>query len=175
MRSRALIAIVLGACGAGAREQAKREAQYFECKNRSVSYIASHHMAGAEVGVQMDCAEAGPRIKRWKTDKQGARLEDGHAMTPGEFDDIWRQIDGTGWPNLKNCSNGNGGKQAPVYVFDIKDDQNQATFECQTQSMPFPYNTIVDPLDVAAQKGGKQLGDDEPAELKNAEKKPGKK
>ena len=34
--------------------------------------------------------------------------------------------------------------------------------------MPYPYNTIVDPLDLAAQQGRGQLGDPEPAELKAA-------
>ena len=36
---------------------------------------------------------------------------------------------------------------------------------------PFPYNSLVDPLDEAAQRAGKQLGDDEPADLKKYEKK----
>jgi hypothetical protein len=28
--------------------------------------------------------------------------------------------------------------------------------------MPFPYNDIVDPLDLAAQQGRRQLGDEDP-------------
>jgi hypothetical protein len=163
-------AMVLSGCG-GARAQAKLEAQDFECKDRIASYSAAHHMGGDEVGVQMDCAEAGPRIKRWRMDRQGKRNEDVKPITPGEFDATWREIDGAGWPNLKDCANGTSGKQDPIYTFDIKDDQNQATFQCQSESMPYPYNTIVDPLDVTAQKGRGQLGDDEPAELKALDKK----
>ena len=49
-------------------------------------------------------------------------------------------------------------------------DQNKATFQCQSTSMPYPYNTIVDPLDVAAQSGRGQLGDSEPEELKKYDK-----
>ncbi|HEU0034169.1 MAG TPA: hypothetical protein VFQ53_26255 [Kofleriaceae bacterium] len=172
------MAVVVGGavgCGMSARERAAREAQPFECKDRIASYVATHHMAGDELGVQMDCAEAGPRIKRWRTDKTGKRDEDSHPITPGEFDRVWREIDGTGWPNLHDCANGTNGKRDPVYVFDIRDDQNKATFQCQSQSMPYPYNVIVDPLDVAAQRGRKQLGDDEPAELKELDKKPAKK
>lgn len=168
MRS-ALWVVILAGCG-GAAAEARRNAQDFECKDRLVSYIVSHHMAGDELGVQMDCAEAGPRIKRWRTAKTGQRQEDTHGMTPGEFDKVWREVDGTGWRYLKDCANGTLGKQDPVYVFDIHDDVDKATFQCQSQSMPYPYNDIVDPLDVAAQHGRGQLGDDEPAELKAQDK-----
>lgn len=171
MRSLVVVVAVV-ACGPSARERAAREAQSFECKDRTVSYTATHHMGGDEIGVQMDCTEAGPRIQRWRTNKAGQRTADTKALTPGEFDNVWREIDGVGWPNLKDCANGTNGKQDPIYVFDIKDDQNHASFQCQSQSMPYPYNTIVDPLDVAAQQGGKQLGDDEPDDLKALDKKP---
>jgi len=140
------------------------------CHDRIASYVAVHHMAG-ELGVQMDCAEAGPRIKRWKTDRDGSREDDARSLTPGEFDRAWNEIDGTGWPNLKDCGNGTAGKQDPVYTFDIKDDQNQATFACQSREMPYPYDAIVNPLDSAAAAGRKQLGDDEPKELKELDKK----
>jgi len=166
---RRLAILVVGAllgCGASTRQQAQREVQPFECKERLASYMVSHHMGGDELGVQMDCTDAGPRIKRWRSDRQGVRQEDARALTPAEFDSVWREIDGTGWPNLKDCGNGTGGKQDPIYTFDIKDDQNKATFQCQSQSMPYPYNGLVDPLDVAAQQGRKQLGDDEPSDLK---------
>jgi len=169
MRKSYGIVIALAACGARQR-QATDEAQSFECKNRIASYVVSHHMGGDELGVQMDCSEVGPRIKRWRTDKVGTRQEDAHALSAREFDKAWTEIDGTGWPNLHDCTNGTAGKQDPVYVFDVKDDQNTATFQCQSQSMPYPYNDIVDPLDLAAQKGRGDLGDDEPAEMKAMDK-----
>ena len=167
----AAAACVAGACGGGARELAQREAQDFECRDRIVSYTATGHIGGDELGVQMDCAAAGPRIKRWKTDRTGNRIDDARSLAPSEFDRVWREIAGTGWENLKDCTTGTLGKQDPVYVFDIKDDQNQATFQCQSTTLPFPYNGIADPLDVAAQRGRGQLGDEEPAELKALDQK----
>ena len=92
-------------------------------------------------------------------------------LAPDEFDRVWTQIAGTGWENLKDCRNGTGGKRDPVYQFDIKDDQNTASFSCQTRTVPYPYDGIVNPLDALGAKGGKQLGDDEPQELKDLEKK----
>jgi len=87
-------------------------------------------------------------------------------VSPAAFDRAWKEIDGTGWAYLKNCANGSLEKRDPVYVFDIKDDQQSAKFECQTREVPYPYNDITDPLDLLAQKSGKQLGDDEPADAK---------
>jgi hypothetical protein len=166
----ALALLFLAACG-GRQAQATREMQDFQCKDRAVNYTITGHMSGSELGVQMDCAVDGPRIKRFRVDKQGTRTEDNRSMTPAEFDDVWSQIGGVGWENLKNCTNGTEGKNDPIYKWAIKDDQNSNAFECQSVTAPFPYNSLVDPLDVAAQRSGKQLGDDEPADLKKLEKK----
>jgi hypothetical protein len=170
MRRLAALILVVG-CGGAQQQQIADEQQRFQCRDRIISYIAAHHMGGSEIGVQMDCHEQGPRIKRWRTDKSGNRQEDARSMTPGEFDKVWNAIDGTGWPNMRDCTNGNGGKSAPVYTFDIKDDTNQASFSCQSNTMPYPYNDLVDPLDAAAANGKGQLGDDEPQQLKDLEKK----
>src|SRR5262249_49683324 len=94
----AIAACVAAACGGGQREQIEREAQRFECRSRRASYTVAHHLAADEIGVQIDCADAGPRIKRWRTDRTGKRQEDTRVLTPGEFDKVWREIDGTGWP-----------------------------------------------------------------------------
>jgi hypothetical protein len=168
---RELAAALLCACGATQGERIAREAQSFECRSRIASYAVAHHLGGAELGVQIDCAQAGPRITRWRVDHTGKRLEDTRGMTPGEFDKIWREVDGTGWPNLRDCANGSTGARDPIYMFDIKDDQNRASFQCQSQSVPYPYNALVDPLDLAAQSGRGQLGDDEPADAKALDRK----
>jgi hypothetical protein len=164
--------LLLVACGPSARDRAMRDSVSFQCRDRIASYVATKHMGGDELGVQMDCADKGPRIRRWRMDKQGKRVEDEHALAPTEFDTVWREIDGAGWAYLKDCGNGTGGKQDPIYTFDIKDDQNKNTFQCQSRTMPYPYNTIVDPMDVAAARNRGQLGDDEPADLKALDKKP---
>jgi hypothetical protein len=155
----------LAACS-GRQNQADREARQFECRERTASYVAIKHIAGEELGVALDCEEAGPRIRRWKTDKNGHRIADERALSPGDFDKTWREIDATGWSLLKDCANGSLQKSDPVYVFDVKDDTNKATFQCQTREVPYPYNDITDALDLMAAQGRKQLGDDEPAEAK---------
>jgi hypothetical protein len=167
---RVVLVAVLASCG-GTNKQVQREQQAFNCKERSASYVVVGDISGDERGVLLDCAEAGPRIKRWKTDKQGTRQEDTRAVTPGDFDKAWAQVQGTGWENLRDCTNGSLEKRDPVYQFDIKDDENKATFSCQTREVPYPYFDITNPLDMLGSQGRKQLGDDEPADLKALDKK----
>lgn len=155
----------VAACG-GRQHQADQEARDFDCRDRSASYIATGHIAADELGVQLDCATAGPRILRWKVDKTGHRIDDERALSPADFDRTWREIDGTGWPGMIDCTNGSMEKNDPVYVFDIKDDTNQASFSCQTREVPYPYNDITDALDLMAAQGRGQLGDDEPDDAK---------
>ncbi len=160
-----VLCIGLAACG-GQKDQIRREQEAFNCHDRYASYQAVKHISGDEIGVQIDCAEAGPRIKRWKQDKGGKRDEDVRPISPAEFDKTWNEIAGTGWENLKDCDNGSLDKHDPVYVFDIKDDENKASFQCQTREVPYPYFDITNALDLAAHQGHKQLGDDEPADAK---------
>lgn len=160
------IALALITGCSGAQRRVDEEATSFVCHDRTASYIATKHIGGDEIGVQLDCEASGPRIKRWRTDKSGHRTEDERALTPVDFDRTWKEIDGTGWPYLKDCANGSLEKGDPVYVFDIKDDQQKASFQCQTREVPYPYNDITDALDLLAAQGRGQLGDDEPADAK---------
>jgi hypothetical protein len=167
--NRVVLLAVLAACG-GTNKQVQREQQAFDCKDRYATYIVVGDISGDERGVQLDCADAGPRIKRWKTDKSGKHLEDSRNITPGQFDTAWTQIQGTGWENLKDCSNGSLGKRDPVYQFDIKDDQNKASFSCQTREVPYPYFDITNSLDQLAMQGVQQLGGDVPDDLDQKDK-----
>jgi hypothetical protein len=160
-----LILLVVAACG-GAQHGSSNAGAGFECKERSASYMATKHISGDEIGIVMDCMEAGPRIKRWRQDRTGKRDEDAHPISPVDFDKTWKEIAGTGWENLRDCGNGSLDKHDPVYVFDIKDDQNKSSFQCQTREVPFPYFDITNALDFVANQGRKQLGDDEPADAK---------
>jgi len=87
----AVALVVVAACG-GSNKQVESERQPFNCKDRSASYVAAKSMGGDEVGVAMDCKEAGPRITRWRTDKLGNRQNDTHPISPGQFDQTWKEI-----------------------------------------------------------------------------------
>lgn len=174
MRNRlVMIAMAVAACAGSSHQRNYDPDQSFDCKERLASYLASRDFSGDEVGVQLDCQQAGPRIKRWKTNKVGKHYEDSRVLAPSEFDEVWRALEGVGWRYLKDCTNGSHDKKDPVYVFDIRDDSSKVSFQCQARTMPYPYNQVLDPLMMAAARGRPQLGDDEPVELRDdAKKKP---
>lgn len=139
-----------------------RENAEFVCHERSAAYTVVGSLAGAEVGVQLDCAVAGPRVLRWTVTRDGVREERQASLGVHEFDRIWERIDGSGWRNMNDCT-GSGGTNDPVYEIEVKDWAHQRAFECVNAGpLPFPYNTIVDELDLrAAAIGGPEAqGDD---------------
>ncbi|HVV87031.1 MAG TPA: hypothetical protein VHE35_28525 [Kofleriaceae bacterium] len=147
----AATAVVGGAAGCGnPNARQLHDNAEFRCHDRYAAYTVVGSLAGTEAGVQMDCAEAGPRIVKWTTDNQGNRSEQQASLGVHEFDRLWEQIDATGWRNLKDCT-GTGGPSDPVYDIEVKDWNHHTTVECtQAGALPFPYNTIVDPLDLRA-------------------------
>jgi hypothetical protein len=162
--------LALVACG-GAQRTSGGDTAEFKCNQRSASYTSTQ--SGDELGVLIACDGPGPHIKRWKVDKHGTRLEDAHSLSIADFEKTWTEIDGTGWRNLGDCPPGE--KRDPIYVFDIKDDADQKSFQCQQPRMPYPYNDLVDPLTLLSQQGQHQLGDDEPADAKALDAKKPKK
>jgi hypothetical protein len=150
--------IAVAACG-GAQSQADRERQRFECNDRMAGYVATQTLGAAEMGVAISC-DQGPRLVRWRVTTDGTRAEETRNLTPGEFDKLWYKVDASGWRDLKSCA-GDGGDDDPIFKFSFKDWTGDAQFECQTRKPPFPYNTILDELDLAAAWGRKQLGPDE--------------
>jgi hypothetical protein len=169
MKTLALLLLV-AACGAHHGRTSSEEAESFSCRDRFISYTAALGR-GAEHGVQMDCKDAGPRIKRWRTAADGKHDEDTRSIEPGAFEKVWTEVAGTGWENLHDCANGTLDKGDPVYTYVVVDDQSKATFKCQTREVPYPYNDLTDPLDLTANQGQSQLGDDEPADAKALDKK----
>ena len=91
---------------------------------------------------------------------------------PSEFDKTWTEIDGTGWPNLNDCANGSSARPRPdLHVRRSRTTRTRRRSSARRATMPYPYNDITDPLDLLAQQGRKQLGDDEPADAKALDKK----
>ncbi len=142
-----VLSLFLAACGAKQTGQTESLDQ-FDCKDRKAAYFVVGSMAGNEAGVEISC-KGGPRVSRYVVDKGGTKVEDARALTPGEFDDVWRRIDGTGWHHLDDCP-GEKGKDIPVYQFDLADWNGSKSFECDSTSPPFPYDSIIQELDQLA-------------------------
>ncbi len=122
----------------------------FDCRDRSASYLAVGSMVAPEAGVQLDCREAGPRLRRWTVSADGTRDEAARSMTVRQFEALWAKIDGVGWRFLKDCV-GTGGDDDPTYSFEVVDWNGAGAFACQHRGpLPHPYFVIVDQLDLAA-------------------------
>ena len=148
-----LAALVVGlaaSAGCANPNAQQRSNAEFRCRDRSAAYTVIGSLAGTEVGVQFDCAVAGPRIMRWMVGRDGAREEQQASLRVGEFDRIWERINATGWRNMNDCT-GSGGERDPVYDIEVKDWTHQRVFGCvHAGPLPFPYNNIVDELDLRA-------------------------
>ena len=142
-------AVAIGACG-GASHGAHGGDDGFDCRDRAASYVVVGSLAGAEVGVAMDCAERGPRLRRWVVVSGDERDERARSMTPREFEDIWSRIEGAGWRFLEDCDS-NAAPTDPIYTFDVKDWNGTVSFACAGRGpLPFPYAGLIDELDQAA-------------------------
>jgi hypothetical protein len=141
--------VTLAGCGNPHKDELERN-RNFDCRDRTVSYMAVGGLVAAELGLMMDCRDAGPRIVRWTVDKNGVRDETSHSLSVTEFDRTWDKIDGTGWLYLKDCE-GTGEDGDPIYNFEVVDWNGTASFACQNSGpMPYPYHVLVDQLDMLA-------------------------
>lgn len=141
--------VVLAACGNPYKSELERN-RAFDCNDRTASYLVVGGLAAAELGVMMDCRDAGPRIVRWTVDASGTRDEQTHSLTVTEFERVWDKVDGSGWRYLKDCD-GTGADGDPIYSFDVTDWNGTGTFACQhAGALPFPYHILVDQLDLLA-------------------------
>lgn len=142
--------VLVAACGGNDKQRMPSTWANFDCKDRKVSYFVVGGMAAEEAGITIACAAPeGPHVMRYTLDKDGTRTEDSAAMTPGEFEDVWTQIEGTGWRHLDDCAP-DAGDDVPVYQFDVADWNGSATIGCDALRPEYPYNIFVDTLDERA-------------------------
>lgn len=143
-----LIVVLVVVAGCGGKQDTAMPSSWadFECEGRKVAYFVVGSMAASEAGVTIDCESAGPRVTRWAVEKDGTRVEDSTNLTPGEFDDLWKRVEGTGWRHLGDCPP-DSGTDVPVYTFDVADSEGAVTFTCDALRPTFPWNTLIDELD----------------------------
>ncbi|MCG8420171.1 MAG: hypothetical protein MJE77_19750 [Proteobacteria bacterium] len=156
-----LPAVVATICGSLAASACKRPppisqsalAVEFECNERRAAYILRGGFTGYEVGVAIDCDKSGPRVYTWQLAAENdTRATREHSLSPGEFDRIWQAIESTGWRNLGDCNNPHAEEGDPTYKIGIKDHSIANSMACSGKALPFPYNRLVDELDLVSAK-----------------------
>lgn len=169
MPERRLIVIVLvaAACGSSTpRRRAPGENVEFECRSRRAEYMVVGGFVAPEAGVSMVCDNDRPMLTVWRVDQGESRSEKDHAISPGQFEDTWEKIDSTGWRYLeKECPGSTAQKKPkkgrvadPLYTIDVGDHALTVNFTCGAKELPFPYNQLVNELDLLA-AGFEQSGD----------------
>ncbi|HEU5055705.1 MAG TPA: hypothetical protein VFU21_04245 [Kofleriaceae bacterium] len=163
----AALAALASACGSQApRRRAPGENAEFECRGRRAEYMVVGGFVAPEAGISMICDNDRPMLTVWRVDQGQSRSERDHALSAGQFDDTWEKIDSTGWRYLdKECPGSTAQKKVkkgrapdPLYTIDVGDAQVSASFTCGAKELPFPYNQMVNELDLLA-AGFAQAGD----------------
>lgn len=148
MASLGLVAACGGSQSTGPQSTDEQE---FLCKERRIAYIVTGSFAGPEVGVVVDCAERGPRIMKWQVlSKDGDKKTMQHSLGAGEFNALWERVESTGWRHLGDCDNPEAVEGDPAYKIGVKDESLAVSMECAGKELPFPYNRLVNELDLKA-------------------------
>ena len=145
------------ACGPKAGGTAgKRDLSQFECNDRSISYMVAGGFAAEEAGVTVECSGENPRLTTWRLD-DGQRSEKSNPLGGEQFDTLWKNIDSTGWRHVDpECKNPNAKDGDPAYIIEVADHAMTVTLNCDGTSLPFPYDRIVNELDLRAAGFGDQ-------------------
>jgi hypothetical protein len=162
-----LVAALAAACGSSTpRRRAAGSSEEFECLGRRAEYMVVGGFVAPEAGISMVCDNDRPMLTVWRVDQGGSRSEHDHPLSPGQFDDTWEKVDSTGWRYLdKECpgstasSKPKKGRAAdPLYTIDVSASKVSSSFVCGAKELPFPYNQLVNELDLLA-AGFDQAGD----------------
>ncbi len=147
-----LFALFLAACGGQQKHGGTLETvNEFECHDRTVGYMMTGGFVAPETGVTVSCSGDRVKLETWRvTDKQGTRKEAAKEMSQYEFEELWKKIDSAGWHNLEDCDNPDAADDDPVYTIDVSDDTASVSLSCQGKELPFPYDRLVNELDLKA-------------------------
>jgi hypothetical protein len=138
-------------CGGGGPQRAEHpDLAEFSCDGRRVEYMLVGGFVADEAGVSVLCDNDAPRLERWRVE-DGQRNVETHELRRDEFEEVWRRIDSTGWRYLEeDCANPQAGDGDPVFAMDVADETLSRTFTCAGKTLPFPYDRLVNELDMKA-------------------------
>lgn len=151
---------LVAACG-GAKKTSSGggDLSQFECNGRTAEYMVAGGFVADEAGVRMACDKGAPEITRWRLDQGGQRRTESFSLTAEQFDSTWQKIDATGWRFLdEQCSNPAAAKDDPIYSIDIGDHAASVSLACAGKELPFPYDRLVNELDLRAAGFGDDSG-----------------
>ena len=163
MRPAAWAVLALGVaagCGGGKAASTGPDVADFECSERKIEYAVVGGFVADEAGIRMDCDGGKPIITRWRLESSGERKSEHFDLSGEQFDSTWEKIEATGWRFLdETCDNpGANKKKDPVYSIDVSDGSTSVSLSCTGKELPFPYDRLVNELDLRAAGFGDDSG-----------------
>lgn len=145
------VIVAAPACGGGQHASAgSGEVAGFDCRGRKIEYMVSGGLAGVEAGVSVVCHQSTPTLRKWRGAGEGNQAESKtFELSQADFELLWKKIESTGWRYLDNCDS-QGAPEDPVYTVDVGDSKSSVSLSCQGQELPFPFNRLVNELDLQA-------------------------
>lgn len=144
---------IAGCLGGGAKQTGGVDddaVEDFKCNGRRAEYILVGGFVAPEMGIKVQCSDDRATLLKWTADENGARDEASYEITRAAFQEIWRAFEDAGWRNLSDCLNSSAGDTEQIYTFEIADEDSRVTFTCQGKEQPFPFDRLVNALDIAA-------------------------
>jgi len=140
------------ACGPAQKtDTTQRDLSQFQCNERFVEYLVVGGFVADEAGVIVQCSDENPRLTKWYTGADNNRVESNHQLSGEQFDSLWGKIDSTGWRFLEDeCENPGSVDGDPVYQVGIADHATQRDLTCTGKELPFPYDRLINELDLRA-------------------------
>lgn len=161
MAEPAPLVLILLAAGCGGRAAGAPAsdpgAADFECNGRRAEYMVVGGLVAPEAGVTMDCGPS-PRLVKWRSEAGQEQIRSTHALTAEQFDSTWEKIDATGWRFLARTCPGVAAKARPIYTIDVGDSATSVSLSCAGVELPFPYDRLVNELDLRAAGFGDDAG-----------------
>ena len=168
MTERILAVLLLGAACGGPQVKSRRAAaeEGFECRGRRAEYTIVGGFVAPEAGISLVCDGDRPNLIVWRVETGDQRSEQNHPITALQFEETWEKLDSTGWRYLdKECPGSTvkakrkkGRAPDPIYTMDVSDRGTSASITCGGVELPFPYNQLVNELDLLAAGFGDQPG-----------------
>lgn len=161
MRSAATLALAAGvlACGgASKRAGGHGDLSQFDCNDRLIEYSVTGGFVAHEAGIRMECVGERPRLTRWTRDKDGEREPKTVQLSGEQFDATWEKIEAAGWRFLARECDGSGVSGDPRYLIEVADSGASVALICQRKELPFPYDRLVNELDLRAAGFGDDAG-----------------
>jgi hypothetical protein len=145
----AALGLVAG-CGGSKPHSRGRDLRGFDCNARRIEYMVEGGFVAAKAGIRLECDGEGPQLTRWRLESSGERDSKTFTLDAEQFEATWQKIEASGWRFLAETCDSSRADGDPIYTIDVGDSAKSVSLTCQARELPFPYDRLVNELDLRA-------------------------